>query len=99
MLVHSVFFWLKPELTDAQRAEFLRGLESLKGIAAIRQIYIGQPAATQKRPVIDDSYSYALTTIFDDLAGQDAYQVDPLHLAFVQNCKQFWTRVHIYDAE
>jgi hypothetical protein len=99
MLVHSVFFWLKPELTDAQRAEFLRGLESLKGIAAIRQIYIGQPAATQKRPVIDDSYSYALTTIFDDLAGQDAYQVDPLHLAFVQNCKQFWTRVQIYDAE
>lgn len=99
MLVHSVFFWLKPELTDAQRAEFLRGLESLKGIAAIRQIYIGKPAATEKRPVIDDSYSYALTTIFDDLAGQDAYQVDPLHLAFVQNCKQFWTRVQIYDAE
>lgn len=99
MLVHSVFFWLKPELTDAQRAEFLRGLESLKGIAAIRQIYIGAPAATQKRPVIDDSYSYALTTIFDNLAGQDAYQVDPLHLAFVQNCKQFWNRVQIYDAE
>jgi hypothetical protein len=99
MLVHSVFFWLKPELTDAQRAEFLRGLESLKGIAAIRQIYIGTPAATGKRPVIDDTYSYALTTIFDGLAGQDAYQVDPLHLAFVQNCKQFWNRVQIYDAE
>jgi hypothetical protein len=98
MLVHSVFFWLKPDLTEAQRAEFVRGVESLKGIRAIKQLFIGQPAPTEKRPVIDDSYSYALTVIVADVAGHDAYQVDPLHLAFVQNCKHLWTRVQIYDA-
>ncbi|WP_438480722.1 Dabb family protein [Oleiharenicola lentus] len=99
MLVHSVFFWLKPELTDAQRAEFLRNLETLKGIRAIKQAYIGTPADTGKRPVVDGSYSYALTIIVDGIAGHDAYQVDPLHTAFVQNSKHFWTRVQIYDAQ
>ena len=98
MLVHTVFFWLKPELTPAQRAEFRRGVESLSGIKAARQVHVGVPAATAKRPIIDDSYSVALTVIVDDVAGHDAYQVDPLHLAFVEKFKTFWTRVQIYDA-
>ncbi len=99
MLVHSVLFWLKPDLTPAQRDEFVRGVESLRGIKAVSSVYIGKPAATEKRPVIDDSYSYALTVLFKDVAAHDAYQVDPVHLAFVNNCKPFWTRVQIYDAE
>lgn len=98
MLVHTVYFWLKPELTDAQRVEFRAGVESLGGIKAIEQIYVGTPAATQKRPVIDDSYSVALTVVCKDLAAHDAYQVDPLHLQFVERFKSYWTRVQIYDA-
>jgi hypothetical protein len=98
MLIHTVFFWLKPELTPAQRAEFRRGVESLGGIKSVEKIYIGTPAATQKRPIIDDSYSVALTVVCKDVAAHDAYQVDPIHLAFVDSCKTFWTRVQIYDA-
>jgi hypothetical protein len=98
MLVHTVYFWLKPELTDAQRAEFRRGVESLGGIKAVAQIYVGTPAATERRPIIDSSYSVALTVICKDVAAHDAYQIDPIHLAFVNACKTFWTRVQIYDA-
>lgn len=98
MLVHSVFFWLKPDLTPVQLAEFHRGVKSLGDIKSVRQIHIGTPAATGDRPVVDSTYSVGLTIIVDDVAGHDAYQVDPLHLAFVQNCKTFWTRVQIYDA-
>ncbi len=98
MLVHTVYFWLKPELTDAQRADFRRGVESLAGIAAVEKIYVGTPAATIKRPIIDGSYSVALTVICRDVAAHDAYQVDPIHLAFVEQFKTFWTRVQIYDA-
>ncbi|MEY2882026.1 MAG: hypothetical protein RLZZ15_4406 [Verrucomicrobiota bacterium] len=98
MLVHTVYFWLKPELTDAQRAEFRRGVESLGGIKAVDQIYVGTPAATERRPIIDSSYSVALTVICKDVAAHDAYQIDPIHLAFVNACKTFWTRVQIYDA-
>jgi hypothetical protein len=98
MLVHTVYFWLKSELTPAQRADFRRGVESLGGIKAVEKIYVGTPAATQKRPIIDDSYSVALTVICKDVAAHDAYQIDPIHLAFVDGCKTFWTRVQIYDA-
>lgn len=99
MLVHTVYFWLKPELTAAQRADFRRGVESLGGIKAVDTIYVGTPARTVKRPIIDDSYSVALTVVCKDVAAHDVYQVDPIHLAFVETFKTFWTRVQIYDAE
>jgi len=98
MLVHSVYFWLKPELSDAERAEFRRGVESLAGIAAVEELHVGTPAATERRPVIDSSYSFALTVLFKDVAAHDAYQVDPIHHAFNAACRKFWTRVQIYDA-
>ncbi len=99
MLVHTVYFWLKPELTSAQRAEFRRGVESLAAIKAVEKLYVGVPAAIAKRPVVDDSYSVSLTALMRDVAAQNAYQVDPLHLAFVNTFKPFWNRVQIYDAE
>jgi len=98
MLVHSVYFWLKPDLTDAQRADFHRGVDSLAQISCVEKAYIGTPAATERRPVIDASYSFALTVLLQDVAAHDAYQVDPIHLAFVASCKAYWTRVQIYDA-
>jgi hypothetical protein len=99
MLVHTVYFWLKPELTAAQRAEFRRGVESLAGIKSVEKVYVGTPAKTEKRPIIDDSYSVALTVLCQDLAAHHAYQVDPIHDAFRDNFHTFWTRVQIYDAE
>ena len=99
MLVHTVFFWLKPELTAAQRAEFRRGVETLGDIKSVEKVYVGTPAATEKRPIIDDSYSVGLTVLCKDVAAHDAYQVDPIHLAFIDRCKSFWNRVQIYDAE
>ncbi len=98
MLIHTVYFWLKPDLTPAQRAEFRRGVESLAAIKAVEKVYVGTPAATQKRPIIDDSYAVALTVICQDVSAHDAYQVDPIHLAFVERFKTFWSRVQIYDA-
>jgi hypothetical protein len=98
MLIHSVYFWLKPGLSSVQRAKFRDGLDSLAGMASVDKIYIGTPAATDKRPVVDDSYSFALTVLLKDIAAHDAYQADPIHLAFVASCKDLWTRVQIYDA-
>lgn len=99
MLVHSVFFWLKPDLSAEQRAEFRRGVETLTAIKAVEHVYIGVPAKTPKRPVIEDTYSVALTVVCRDLAAHDAYQVDPIHLKFVEQFKGCWARVQIYDAE
>lgn len=98
MLVHTVYFWLKPELSAAQVADFRGGVESLGLIKSVAKIYVGAPAPTEKRPIIDDSYSVALTVLCADVAAHDLYQVDPIHLAFIQQFKHCWHRVQIYDA-
>ena len=99
MLVHSVYFWLKDELGAADRAAFDSGVRSLLKIKSIEAAYIGVPASTQRRPVVDSSYSVGLTIIFKDGAAHDRYQIDPIHLAFVDSCKHLWSRVQIYDSE
>jgi hypothetical protein len=99
MLVHTVYFWLKPELTAQQQADFRKGVESLGGIKAVDKLYVGTPAKTQKRPIIDDSYSVGITVVCKDVAAHDAYQVDPIHHAFIEKFKTYWNRVQIYDAE
>ncbi len=99
MLVHTVYFWLKPELTDSERAEFRKGVESLGTIPSVSAVYVGTPAATTPRPVIDRSYSVALTVICKDVAAHDAYQVDPIHERFINAFKTYWSKVQIYDAQ
>jgi hypothetical protein len=99
MLFHCVYFWLKPELTPAQRADFRRGVETLRGIKSVEQVAVGGPAGTTPRPVIDHSYDVALIVQCRDVAAEAAYQVDPIHLAFVEKFKGCWTRVQIYDSQ
>ncbi len=99
MLFHCVYFYLKPELTAAQRADFRQGVETLAGIKCVEKVSIGGPAGTARRPVIDHSYDVALIVQCRDVQAEAAYQVDPIHLAFVERYKTFWTRVQIYDSE
>lgn len=99
MLVHVVFFWLKPGLTREQEAAFTAGVNSLLTVPGLLHGHVGPPAATEARPVIDRSYSYGLLTAFKDVAAHDAYQVDPVHLKFIETCKQYWTKVQVYDFE
>jgi hypothetical protein len=99
MLFHCVYFWLKPDLTAAQRADFLRGVETLKGIRSVTRITVGGPAGTTARAVVEKSFDCALIVECRDVAAHDAYQVDPIHLAFVEKCKGYWNRVQIYDSE
>jgi hypothetical protein len=98
MFVHSVYFWLKSDLPSAEVQHFEKSVRALLEIKSIRHGWVGTPAST-RRPIIDHTYSFSLTTVFDDLAGHDAYQIDPLHLKFVEENKSRWTKVLIYDSE
>lgn len=99
MLVHSVFFSLNDNLTAQERQAFLAGVESLRGCRTVKAMYVGAPAKTPVRAVIDTAYDVALTVIFDNLAAHDVYQTDPIHLAFVEKFRSMWTQVRIFDAE
>lgn len=99
MLVHSVYFWLKPECAQEEFDAFRAGLESLAGIECVQALYVGTPAATPERPVIDSSYTYALTVLLESAASHDTYQSHPLHMRFLERFAQDWEKVLIYDAE
>ena len=99
MLVHSVYFWLKPGLTAPQRSGFRAEVGKLSAIRSIERIYVGVPSAIAERSVTDRSFDVALTIVFKDGPAHDAYQVDPVHLAFVEGNKESWSRVLIYDSE
>ena len=98
MLVHHVRFYLKPELSAGRRAALRGGIESLRAVPDVRQLFVGTPAAVPARPVIDAEYGYALTVIFDDIAAHNRYQAHSVHLKFVQKFHDCWTRVKVVDS-
>jgi hypothetical protein len=99
MLVHTVLFWLKDDLDADQRNNFRTGLDRLIEIESAEAVYVGSPAATAERPVVDTSYDFCLTVIAKDVAAHDAYQVDPRHTEFINTFKSHWQKVLIYDAD
>jgi hypothetical protein len=98
LVVHHVFFWLKNPSSQEDLNKLLAGLQTLKNIETVRGIHIGVPAATEKRPVVDYSYSASELLLFDDLAGQKTYQDHPIHLKFIKDCEHLWEKVIVYDA-
>jgi len=98
MLIHSVYFWFKSDADPALVADFERGLRRLCTVPQIKQSYIGRPEQTPVRPVIDQSYAWALIVHFDGLAEHDVYQDHPLHVEFLERFQNTWERVQVYDA-
>lgn len=97
-LAHHVFFWLKNRDSKEDLNALIEGLRTLEKIESVRGLHIGIPAATEPRPVIDASYSASELIFFDDLAGQDIYQVHPIHKKFIEQCSHLWEKVIVYDA-
>lgn len=98
-VVHHVFFWLKNPKSKEDLARLLAGLRTLGGIETVKAIHIGVPAETEQRGVVDASYSASEILFFDDVAGQNAYQVHPIHKKFVADCEHLWQRVVVYDVK
>jgi hypothetical protein len=97
-LVHHVFFWLKNPSSKEDLEKLLKGLRTLAKIESVRGVHFGVPASTEKRDVVDNSYSASEILFFDDTAGQKIYQDHPNHKQFVADCSHLWEKVVVYDA-
>ncbi len=98
MLAHHVFFWLKNPNSKEDRDKLIAGLKTLEKIETVKSLRIGVPASTEKRDVVDNSFSVSELMLFDDVEGQNAYQVHPIHKKFVEDCSHLWEKVIVYDA-
>jgi hypothetical protein len=96
VFIHHVYFWLAEPDNEEHRKLLIEGLIKLSRVATIREYFIGKPAATS-REVIDSSYSVSWCLFFSNANDQESYQVDPIHLRFVDECKHLWKRVQVYD--
>lgn len=95
---HHVYFWLKEEFkTSEHRAAFEKGLDSLFEIDLAKGGRWAVPAKVMPRPVIDQSWDYATSMLFDSVEDQDAYQVDPSHEVFIASFKDWWAQVQVRD--
>lgn len=96
-IVHHVFFWLKDPASAGDRDRLVAGLKTLSDIPSIKELYIGVPAGTEQRGVVDASWQVSELMFFENLDAQAGYQEHPLHLAFIKDCSHLWEKVVVYD--
>lgn len=95
---HHVYFWLKDEhQNETDRAAFEAGLAGLLEIDLVAGGRWAVPAKVMERPVIDQSWDYALSMQFASIEDHDAYQTVPDHLAFINTFKEWWAKVLVMD--
>ena len=97
LFIHHVYFWLENPESKECHVALLEGLKKLSSVSTIQQFHIGIPAPTH-RDVIDTSYAFSWLVQFANKADQDAYQIDPIHLHFVDSCNHLWKKVIVYDS-
>ncbi len=97
-LVHHVYFWLKEPENENHKQQLLKALNELIKVKNIKLSHIGLPAGTENRDVVDHSYSVSYMVMFDSQADQNSYQVDPIHLKFVEENQHLWKKVVVYDS-
>ena len=95
---HVVLFWMNNPENQEERTLLEKGMKDLiKSSRYIVSAHLGVPAMTD-REVVDNSYTYNYTVTFHSKEDQDAYQVEPVHLKFVEEYKHLWSKVQIYDS-
>ena len=95
--VHSVYFYLEPDLSSAQIQAFEVDMAKLAKSPSISKIIIGPPAMTPRK-IVDNSYDYSYIVFFENKAAHDAYQVHALHDQFRKNIEGIVKDVKIYDS-
>lgn len=98
-LLHIVFFWLKEPDNKQHRLEFETAIQKLINTnPQATANHLGCPAASEKRAVVDNSFTYCYTMSFPDLEAQNTYQTDPTHELFIKEAAHLWDRVVVSDS-
>ena len=80
--VHVVFFKTASGTPDAA-AELVRDIETmLADLPTVKGIWMGKPAPTNTRPIVDANYDVGLLLLFADQKGLQEYLDHPTHAKF-----------------
>lgn len=96
---HVVYFWFKNPDNIADKTKFEASLEKfLNNSKYAKTNFVGTPPKAV-RDVVDDSFTYNLIVTFDSADSQEKYQNEAAHLVFIEECKDLWDKVIVYDAQ
>jgi|YNPMSStandDraft_1061717.scaffolds.fasta_scaffold08636_3 Stress responsive A/B Barrel Domain. len=96
-LVHDVYFTLKDKSPEAKAAFVQSCQKYLSGHKDAVWFAAGVRGQEFQRPVNDQEFDVALQVIFKDKAAHDTYQEHPRHLKFIEENKDKWTKVRVWD--
>lgn len=98
MLAHNVYFSLK----DSSQAAKKRLVEACKKYLAPHEGIVffacGLLAEDLRREVNDLNFDVALHIVFRSRAAHDAYQAAPLHETFIEENRDNWRSVRVFDS-
>lgn len=93
-----MYFWLKEGRQNAaDRTDFENALAGLFEMDLVAGGRWAVPAEVEIRPVVDQSWDYALSMQFATLEDHNAYQVHPMHKAFIEAYRDWWAKVLVTD--
>ena len=96
---HMVFFTLK-DATPENRKKLVAACEKyLGGHDGVVYFSAGVRAAAFDRDVNDKDWDVALHLVFADKAAHDKYQDHPRHKKFIDENKDNWAKVRVFDSE
>ncbi|MEI7534329.1 MAG: Dabb family protein [Verrucomicrobiae bacterium] len=99
MFSHIVVFWTDPAQPNAADELIAGANKYLKDIPGVLHFHVGKMSPSP-RAVVDQTYQVALNLILTSKAAEQAYQIHPQHLEFVEKVfKRVGKKAVIYDFE
>lgn len=99
MLGHMVYFTLKDKSDAAVEKLMASARNHLTDHPGVTFFAIGTRVPDLQRPVNDAEFDVALQMVFESRAAHDTYQVHERHVAFIEENKEDWANVRVFDAD
>jgi len=97
-LAHMVYFKLK-DTSGASRAKLAAACKLLlSGHEGTVFFGTGTLAGDLSRPINDRDFDVSLHLVFASKAAHDKYQEHPRHLKFIEENKDNWEKVRVFDS-
>lgn len=98
LLAHNVFFTLKDRSEAARQKLVASCRKYLTGHPGTVLFACGTRAEALNRPVNDRDFDVGLHIVFQNQAMHDRYQQAPRHEQFVEENKESWQTVRVFDS-
>jgi hypothetical protein len=98
-LTHVVLCWMDSTVTETEIDHLIEETRTLQEIPGILSLSVGRPVPSE-RPIVDDSFSFGITMVFESKEKMNAYLAHEKHTSFVsQKVKPRLAKLLVYDIQ